>query len=357
MISQKDFFSTALLRWNKLQNRRQMPWKGEKDPYRIWLSEIILQQTRVEQGWPYYERFTSQYPDVLQLAAAADEEVFRLWQGLGYYARCKNMLAAARQVAAVHNGRFPDTYEGIVSLKGVGAYTAAAIASFAFNLPHAVLDGNVYRVLSRYFNIDTPIDSTAGKKLFTALADEMLPAGQAAEFNQSIMDFGAVVCKPQSPDCEKCPLNSHCEAYSAGTVSELPVKSKKLKIKKRYFNYLLMEHNGHVYIHKRMEKDIWQNLHELVLLETPEETDPAALVKLPAFKKMVGKQAFTITEVSPPLKQQLTHQTIFARFIHLQFAKALPPLEGFTAVPLRNLDQYAFPKTMVSYLTGLGWIS
>jgi A/G-specific adenine glycosylase len=350
VISQKDFFSTALLRWNKLENRRQMPWKGEKDPYRIWLSEIILQQTRVEQGWPYYERFTSQYPDVLKLAAAADEEVFRLWQGLGYYARCKNMLAAAREVASVHKGKFPDTYEGIVSLKGIGTYTAAAIASFAFNLPHAVLDGNVYRVLARYFDINTPIDSTAGKKLFTALAAEMLPAKEPATFNQSIMDFGAVVCKPQSPDCPNCPLNSHCEAYNVGTVSELPVKTKKLKIKTRYFNYLFVEYKGHVYIRKRTEKDIWQNLHELVLLETPSETSVEELTASPAFRKLPGKQTFNITQVSPLLKQQLTHQTIYTRFIHLRFEKSVPQLGDWTAVPLDQLQQYAFPKTIISYL-------
>ncbi|UYQ93011.1 A/G-specific adenine glycosylase [Chitinophaga horti] len=333
-----------------------MPWKGEKDPYRIWLSEIILQQTRVEQGWPYYERFTTQYPTVLKLAAAADEEVFRLWQGLGYYARCKNMLAAAREVAAAYQGKFPDTYEGIVSLKGVGAYTAAAIASFAFNLPHAVLDGNVYRVLARYFNIDTPIDSTAGKKLFTALADDMLPKNNAAEFNQSIMDFGAVVCKPQSPDCPNCPLNSHCEAYATGTVGELPVKTKKLKIKKRHFNYLVMVHDGYVYIRKRVEKDIWQNLHELVLLETTDELSPGQLALSQEFKKLTGKYAYQITQTSPLLKQQLTHQTIFARFIHLQFEKELPPLDGFMAVPISELYQYAFPKTIVSYLESLKWL-
>lgn len=350
MISQKDFFSTALLRWNKLENRRQMPWKGEKDPYRIWLSEIILQQTRVEQGWPYYERFTAQYPDVTKLAAAADEEVFRLWQGLGYYARCKNMLAAAREVASTHKGKFPDTYEGIVSLKGVGAYTAAAIASFAFNLPHAVLDGNVYRVLARYYNINTPIDSTAGKKLFTALAGEMLPVKEPAAFNQAIMDFGAVVCKPQSPECPHCPLSSHCEAYAAGTADQLPVKSKKLKIKTRYFNYLLLEHQGQVYIRKRTEKDIWQNLHEFVLIETPAAMEVNELLASPAFKKIAGKHTFTVTSVSPLLKQQLTHQAIFARFTRLSFNNSLPELEGWLKVPLPSLNKYAFPKTITSYL-------
>jgi len=202
----KTFFTAQLLEWNHQHNSRTMPWKGIKDPYHIWLSEIILQQTRVEQGLPYYERFITTYPTIQDLAAAPDEAVFRLWQGLGYYARCKNMLAAARQVVQTYKGRFPDTYEQIQSLKGIGPYTAAAIASFAFNSHHAVLDGNVFRVLSRYFGIDTPVDSTAGKKEFAALAQELLPAGQSAVYNQSIMDFGAGVCKPQQPLCHQCPL-------------------------------------------------------------------------------------------------------------------------------------------------------
>src|SRR6187549_1636680 len=200
----KQFFTPTLLDWNNNENTRSMPWKGEKDPYRIWLSEIILQQTRVEQGWAYYENFILNYPTVRDLAAAPEEAVFRLWQGLGYYARCKNMLAAARQIVEQFHGHFPNTYDAIQSLKGVGPYTAAAIASFAFNLPHAVLDGNVYRVLSRFFGIDEPIDSTKGKQLFTGIAGRVLSQKEPGLFNQAIMDFGATVCKPVAPLCSLC---------------------------------------------------------------------------------------------------------------------------------------------------------
>lgn len=345
----KQFFTNALLEWNREDNTRSMPWKGEKDPYRIWLSEIILQQTRVEQGWAYYEKFILNYPTVQQLAAAPEEEVFRLWQGLGYYARCKNMLAAARQIVSQHHGHFPNTYEAIQALKGIGPYTSAAIASFAFNLPHAVLDGNVYRVLSRFFDIDTPIDSTAGKKQFATLAAELLPHGESAAYNQSIMDFGAVVCKPQQPACTSCPLSKKCKALHLGLTGLLPVKSKKLVIKKRYFYYLVVRHQDNVYIRKRTESDIWQNLHEFILIETKEPTDTDALKKLPDFKEKLGNMRYNIDAVSAAFKQQLTHQTIYSQFIMLSVAKA-PEMPGYLAVPQDQLDRYAFPKTITDFL-------
>jgi A/G-specific adenine glycosylase len=345
----KQFFTSALLEWNREDNTRSMPWKGEKDPYRIWLSEIILQQTRVEQGWAYYEKFIQAYPTVQHLAAAPEEEVFRLWQGLGYYARCKNMLAAARQIVSHFHGHFPNTYEAIQSLKGIGPYTSAAIASFAFNLPHAVLDGNVFRVLSRFFDIDTPIDSTAGKKQFATLAAELLPHGESAVYNQSIMDFGAVVCKPQQPACKICPLARKCKALHLGLISVLPVKAKKLLIKKRYFNYLIIKHKDDLYIRKRTENDIWQNLHEFVLIETSAPTDFEALQQLPAFKEKTGDMRYNVDAVSASFKQQLTHQTIHSQFIMLSVAKK-PEMPGYTAVPQDQLDRYAFPKTITDFL-------
>lgn len=350
MTDTKRFFTDCLLTWNRLHNSRTMPWKGEKNPYKIWLSEIILQQTRVEQGWPYYERFIENYPVVEKLAAAPDEEVFRLWQGLGYYARCKNMLAAAREIAGKHKGAFPNTYEGITSLKGVGAYTAAAIASFAFNLPHAVLDGNVYRVLARFFGIDTPTDTTAGKKLFTQLAQEVLAKDQPAAYNQAIMDFGAVVCKPQQPLCKSCLLAPRCEAYQKGLVDLVPVKSKKLIIKKRFFHYLLLEQKDQIYIRKRTEKDIWQNLHEFVLLETPAPFNDTDLLQSPAFQRLLGKHRYKIVDSTAEIKQQLTHQTIHARFIRLSVAPAFKAPEGFQPVETSQLKKYAFPKIIVDYL-------
>ena len=343
------FFTENLLEWNKERNNRSMPWKNEKDPYKIWLSEIILQQTRVEQGWPYYERFIQNYPTVDLLANAPEEEVFRLWQGLGYYARCKNMLAAAREITETHKGKFPQTYDQIKALKGIGSYTAAAIASFAFNLPHAVLDGNVYRVLSRFFGIDTPIDSTAGKKEFTKLAQSLLPENLSATYNQSIMDFGAVVCKPQQPECTECPLQKKCVAYNQHLITLLPVKTKKIQVKKRYFNYIILQHQNNIFIRKRTASDIWQNLHEFILVETDAATDITALQNDHRFKELLGKIPFSIEKISALLKQQLTHQTIYSQFITIK-VNELPTLNDYTLVAQQSLNNYAFPKTITSYL-------
>ncbi|WP_212000564.1 A/G-specific adenine glycosylase [Chitinophaga sp. HK235] len=349
MADSRLFFTEKLLEWNQLSNTRTMPWKGEKDPYRIWLSEIILQQTRVEQGLPYYEKFIKNYPNAKKLAAAPEEEVFRLWQGLGYYARCKNMLAAAREIATTYNGKFPGEYEQIKALKGIGTYTAAAIASFGFQLPYAVLDGNVYRVLSRYFGIETPIDTTAGKKQFGDLAQELLPASQSAAYNQSIMDFGAVVCKPQQPACGTCPLNRKCQARQQQLVDVLPVKSKKLQIKKRYFNHLLVELKDNIYIRKRTEKDIWQNLHEFILIETSEAAELDELRQQETFRHLFENVPFTVVNVSAPVKQQLTHQTIHSRFFTLEVEQPLP-LPEHLLVSRKKLDNYAFPKTITDFL-------
>lgn len=346
----KAFFTDNLLTWNREINTRTMPWKGEKDPYRIWLSEIILQQTRVEQGWPYYERFIQAYPTVTQLAQAPDDEVFRLWQGLGYYARCRNMLAAARELANQYHGVFPNTYDAILALKGIGAYTAAAIASFAYGLPHAVLDGNVYRVLARYFGIQTPSDSTEGKKEFTQLAGELLDKKQAGPYNQAIMDFGAVVCKPQAPECPTCPLSTQCLAYNTDRVDQLPVKTKKLVIKQRHFYYIILIYNNQVYIRKRVGKDIWQNLHEFILVETPGPVTMAELQASEAFRHALPGVQFDVEGMSEQYKQQLTHQTIFARFLTLKGKGRAPKLEGYQLVPRSLLNDYAFPKTIVSYL-------
>jgi A/G-specific adenine glycosylase len=349
MISPRHFFTEKLLEWNREMNTRNMPWKGEKNPYRIWLSEIILQQTRVEQGWPYYERFIENYPTVKKLAAAPEEEVFRLWQGLGYYARCKNMLAAAREITNLYQGKFPDQYEQIKALKGIGPYTAAAIASFAFNLPYAVLDGNVFRVLSRFFGIETPIDSTTGRKQFDTLAQELLPDGASSEYNQSIMDFGAVVCKPQQPLCTDCPLCKKCVALHQQLVSLLPVKTKKLQIKKRYFNYLLVNYKEQIFIRKRTDSDIWQNLHEFILIETPAPSDITEIQMSEAFQHLLGNASFEIDRVSAPFKQQLTHQTIHSQFISVTVKKP-PVLPGYTLVARNSLNNYAFPKTITTFL-------
>ena len=255
-----SFFTTSLLHWYK-EHGRELPWRETKDPYAIWLSEIILQQTRIQQGWAYWERFMKRWPTVEALAAATEDEVLREWQGLGYYSRARNLHAAARQIVAL--GGFPQTLEEIRKLKGVGDYTAAAIASFAFGIPAAVVDGNVYRVLSRYFGIDTPINTTEGKKVFAALAQEMLPnVCIGATYNQAIMDFGALQCTPKSPKCGDCPLMETCEAFRQGRVDELPVKVKKLQVKERRMTYVYIRCNGETAIHRRGAGDIWQGLWE-----------------------------------------------------------------------------------------------
>jgi len=349
----KAFFTRNLLLWNKKINKREMPWKGEKDPYKIWLSEIILQQTRVEQGWEYYNRFLKAYPTVRKLAKAPEEKVFKLWEGLGYYSRCKNLIATARFIAKEKNGKFPDTHEEILALKGVGPYTAAAIASFAFDLPHAVLDGNVFRVLSRYFGIKNDINSNTGKKIFTSLAAELLYRKQPGIYNQAIMDFGAVVCKPQKPLCTICPLKKECIALAKNIVEELPVKAKQPDRKKRWFYYLLVEHKGKVYVHKRGNNDIWENLYEFILLESGKPNTIEKIKAAPSFKKLVQHKV-EVKAVSKLYLQHLSHQTIQGCFIHISTKKA-PVLEGFEAVSFSRLRQLPFPRFIAGYLTESGY--
>ncbi len=318
-----------------------MPWKGEKDPYRIWLSEVILQQTRVEQGLKYYQSFIRRYPTVQELAAAPDQEVFRLWEGLGYYSRCRNLLAAAREVVERHSGVFPASYEALLHLKGVGAYTAAAIASFAFGLPHAVLDGNVYRVLARIHAIQTPSDTAEGKKLFTRLVTGMLP-GEPARFNQAIMDFGATVCKPV-PVCETCFFKAHCKAYQEEKQLLFPVKLKRIRKKERWFNYIILRHKDRYAIRQRKEGDIWQNLYEFILLETPSS---------PTQKMVTAYVGENFKEAKPTgnsagVDQQLTHQHLHFRFY--QFITTHRPA-SFLWVKKGELSQYAFPKTLRAFI-------
>jgi A/G-specific adenine glycosylase len=340
----QTFFTAHLLKWNEKINNRPMPWKGQKDPYKIWLSEIILQQTRVEQGWAYYEKFIHHFPSITQLAKAVDEKVFKLWEGLGYYSRCKNLLATARKITVQYKGRFPDTYDEIIQLKGVGPYTAAAIASFAYNLPHAVADGNVMRVLSRYFGIDEPIDSTSGKKLFQQVAKDCLPKNKAGIYNQSIMDFGAVVCKPQNPLCLKCPFKKKCSAYINELIGELPVKEKAIKKKERWFYFLVIKLNDKVYVRKRETKDVWQNLFEYAAVELPKEMGANTFLKSKQFKNVMRNDKYEITTISKLYRQLLSHQTIYGRFITLQIKKPLNNLSGYYPVPVKEIKTLPFPR-------------
>ena len=342
----KSLFAEELLNWNKKSNNRKMPWKGEKDPYKIWLSEIILQQTRVEQGLKYYENFIKSFPDVHTLAKAPQEKIFKHWEGLGYYSRCRNLIEAARFISKELKGRFPASYESILELKGVGSYTASAIASFAFNLPYAVLDGNVFRVLARILDIETPIDSAEGKKQFAQIAQSILPGAKAGEYNQAIMDFGAVICKPV-PQCSRCFFNQYCKAYLEGRQQLLPVKEKKTRIKQRWLNYVVLRNTNEVAVRQRTGKDIWQQLFEFVLIETDKPFTQKQLLK--QFEKQFGITNYTLISSFEPTLQKLSHQSICFNFIVLKTAKK-EKIGDFTWKPMLHLNQLAFPKTLKEFI-------
>ena len=313
-------FTPTILHWYA-ENGRDLPWRRTRDPYAVWLSEIILQQTRVAQGWTYWERFMERFPTVESLAEAPEDEVLRLWQGLGYYSRARNLHAAAKQIAAL--GSFPDTLDGIRALKGVGDYTAAAIGSIAFGLPAAVVDGNVYRVLARYFGIATPVGTTAAKKEFSALAGRLLPAEAPAAFNQGMMDFGATCCTPVNPSCLTCPLQPSCQAFRTGRVELLPVKQAAAKPVERHLTYVYVRFEGQTAIHRRGPGDIWQGLWE-----------PLAVSAVPADARLVIKD----------FKHQLTHRTLFTDF-YLWEPDERPSLpEGYIWIDEAELDTYAKPR-------------
>jgi len=351
-MKNKKLFRETLLKWHRKENKREMPWKGEKDPYKVWLSEIILQQTRVEQGWSYYEKFIKKYSTVTQLANAKDEEVFKLWEGLGYYTRCKNLLYSARFIEEKYAGEFPSDYNSILKLKGVGSYTASAIASFCFNLPHAVVDGNVLRVLSRYFGIDIPVDTTEGKHYFTQLANICLDKNKPGEYNQSIMDFGATVCKPV-PLCEICPLKVTCIAFNKNKIDGLPVKLKKSAKKERWFSYFIFHHNKKKFVHQRTAKDIWQNLHEFYLVETTSDPEwnkqriKKYLLTELSIKDFIG---LSIIKAKP---QTLTHQQLFGYFIIVELNTEPEFLKNIPGEWLsqNEIKSKAFPRFIHQYLS------
>jgi A/G-specific adenine glycosylase len=348
-VENKKKFTNQLIRWNQESNNRLMPWKGEKDPYRIWLSEIILQQTRVEQGWEYYKAFVKFFPTVFDLAKASETRVFKLWEGLGYYTRCKNLMVTAKMIALEKKGIFPDTYAGILALKGIGPYTAAAIASFAYNLPYAVVDGNVFRVLSRYFGINKAVDTQEGIKIFNALASELLDTKQPGIYNQAIMDFGAVVCKPKLPLCAGCPLKKTCVAQINGLTGLLPVKEKQMIKKTRWFYYFLVEQDNKIAVRKRGPKDIWENLYEFVLVETIREMDTQKLLLQKNVIQLLPDNRYAPGAVSKKYKQQLTHQTIEGKFIKMNISGGLP-IKGYEMVSVKKIRSLPFPKFINSYL-------
>ena len=373
-------FANTIISWFR-ENGRVLPWRETRDPYAIWLSEIILQQTRIAQGWEYWERFMAQYPTVEDLAAAHEDEVLKLWQGLGYYSRARNLHTAAKQIVAL--GHFPDTLEGIKQLKGVGDYTAAAIGSFAFDIPAAVVDGNVYRVLARYFGIDTPINSTQGKKEFAALAQSLLPSSKASDFlslssasdslsssspvaayNQAMMDFGAIQCTPQSPKCLLCPLAETCEAMRTNRVAELPVKQKTMKVKTRHLSYMYIRCKGETAIHRRGEGDIWQGLWEpfnasdiAEACASPSSAQASlsstkfstSLTKLSSFKKELAADLHlsnvdALQLLAQDVKHVLTHRILFADFYLLE-TEARPQLpDDYIWIKEEEIEDYGIPR-------------
>lgn len=374
-------FANTIISWFR-ENGRALPWRETRDPYAIWLSEIILQQTRIAQGWEYWERFMAQYPTVEDLAAAHEDEVLKLWQGLGYYSRARNLHTAAKQIVAL--GHFPDTLEGIKQLKGVGDYTAAAIGSFAFDIPAAVVDGNVYRVLARYFGIDTPINSTQGKKEFAALAQSLLPSSKASDslssfspasdfqsslslvaaYNQAMMDFGAIQCTPQSPKCLLCPLAETCEAMRTNRVAELPVKQKTMKVKTRHLSYIYIRCKGETAIHRRGEGDIWQGLWEpfnasdiAEACASPSSAQASlsstkfstSLTKFSSFKKELAADLHlsnvdALQLLAQDVKHVLTHRILLADFYLLE-TDAHPQLpDDYIWIKEEEIEDYGIPR-------------
>ncbi|MEM9023161.1 MAG: A/G-specific adenine glycosylase [Bacteroidota bacterium] len=346
-------FHESLREWY-LKNHRDLPWRANRDPYQIWLSEIILQQTRVDQGIGYYHRFLEQYPTVNDLAGASEDAVLKLWQGLGYYSRARNLHYTARFIRDEYGGKFPSNHAAIRQLKGVGDYTAAAIASFAFGLPHAAVDGNVMRVLSRIFGLDEPIDSTAGKKAITQLAHELIDPDDPATFNQGMMEFGALQCVPRQPACPSCTFIDRCAAFATGRVADLPVKRKKTASRDRYFHYLVISWKGQLYLRKRTGKGIWQNLHEFPLVETPTALEPDALPASESWQRIFAGTQPVVKSVSPLFKHILSHQRIHARFWQITLPDATPPkLEpDVFAIPADAFSQYAVPRLIERYMVG-----
>ena len=347
-----DFIQDTLINWYA-ENRRDLPWRHQPTPYQVWLSEVILQQTRVNQGRDYYLRFVEKWPTVKDLAAATEEEVLKMWQGLGYYSRARNLHQCARQVVEQYDGEFPADFEQLKQLKGVGNYTAAAIASIAFNLPHAVVDGNVYRVLSRLFDIDTPINNNEGQTLFAQTADALLNREQPSLHNQAMMEFGALHCTPKNPNCLHCPLQAQCLAFERQTVMQRPVKLQKLKVTTRYFNYLVIRAKDNIYLHKRSDNDIWRNLYDFPCIESEKPMTVEEVVSSEAFLQLIDHKPFTVTKTSQVFTHKLTHRTILAQFIEINLSQELLHIEtkGLILTPERDLGNYPIPRLIDLYLT------
>ena len=341
-------FHKILSNWYK-QNKRDLPWRTNNAPYYVWVSEIILQQTRVDQGTDYFLRFIEKFPDINSLAGAPEIEVLKVWQGLGYYSRARNMHAAARQIMNDFNGQFPKTFEGIKKLKGIGEYTAAAISSISFALPFAAVDGNVYRVLSRYFGISTPVNSTKGKNEFNQLANQLINKQDPGTFNEALMEFGALQCTPRNPGCNTCPLQNQCSAYNHQNIANLPVNNNKIKIRHRFFNYLYLEHEKFIFLEKRETNDIWQNLYQLPLIESQKALTTDELLTDEKFRSWFDESAFIIGSVSNEVIHVLSHQKLHVRFIGISISKPQPGSNWIRIRP-EDVSDYPIPKLIDNFL-------
>lgn len=342
-------FSKSLVQWY-LQNKRDLPWRNTTNPYAIWLSEIMLQQTRVAQGLPYFLKFTEAFPTVFDLAKADEEQVLKLWQGLGYYSRARNLHNTAKYIAFELNGKFPESYAELLKLKGIGEYTAAAIASFSYNETVPVVDGNVFRVLSRYFDVETDIASSGAKKEFTQLAAALIPKNQANIFNQAIMEFGALQCVPKNPDCGICILNDSCLALQKKKVAQLPVKSKKVKVTNRYFNYLVFQdENENTIISKRTEKGIWQNLYEFPLLETTSPESDETVLALIRNQRFTENEITQIESYNPEIiRHKLSHQHLHVRFWKVSVNGTLS-----NGMDWESVSKFPFPVVLYNFIENI----
>jgi len=345
-----EHFRRALYKWYSV-NKRELPWRTSKNPYLIWISEIILQQTRVQQGMAYFQKFATTFPTVHDLADASEDEVLKLWQGLGYYSRARNLHKTAKIIVNHYNGVFPADYSAILALKGIGPYTAAAIASIAFSQPYPAIDGNVYRVLARYFGLEVPTDSSAGKKQFLALAEELIDRRDPGMHNQAMMEFGALQCVPKSPDCPHCPLVAYCFAAQHQKIEDLPVKTKSLQQRERYFNYYLLEHGDTLLLEKRTQNDIWKNLYQFPLVETPAQQSNEAILNtgIPFIKG----QDYNIRWISNEKKHVLSHQIIRAKLIRAEISANTPIRKPMFKVNKKDISKFAVPRLLELFFEDL----
>ncbi|HAN17702.1 MAG: A/G-specific adenine glycosylase [Bacteroidetes bacterium GWC2_33_15] len=343
----------ALINWY-FQNKRELPWRNTTDPYIVWVSEIILQQTRVDQGIGYFYRFIKKYPDIKTLAKAPIDDVLKLWQGLGYYSRARNMHFTANTILNNYSGKFPAQFGEIKKLKGIGEYTAAAIASFCFNEPIPVVDGNVYRFIARFFGVFESTQSASGKKIFLDKCKLIIDTENPGIFNQAIMEFGALQCKAKNPDCTLCPFRHTCYALLNNCIEQLPSKKNKIKTSNRHFNYLFIQYNDKIFLEQRKKDDIWKLLYQFPLIETVEQLKAEEIAKHKIWKKMFEGAEFEIQNISKLYKHQLSHQKIFARFYKIKIDKISPCfLKKYLVVNKQDINKYGIPRLIDKYLNDI----